>query len=51
VMNPSINWLTVSNVNECQLLMVLSLWKYDIVRFDITVRNLIFGVQIKKRIT
>lgn len=53
VMHPSIKWLTVSDVNKCQFLMVinLSLRKYDVVRFDITVRNLIYGVQIKKGIT
>ena len=53
VMHPCINWLTVSDVNKCQFLMViiLSLRKYDVVRFDITMRNLIYGVQIKKGIT
>jgi hypothetical protein len=53
VMHPCINWLTVADVNKCQFLMVinLSLRKYDVVRFDITVRNLIYGVQIKKGIT
>lgn len=54
VMHPRINWLAVSDVNKCQFLMViiiLCLRKYDVVRFDITVRNLIYGVQIKKGIT
>ena len=49
VMHPGINGLTVSNVNEGQYLLVWCfLRKDDIVRFDITVRDLIFGVQIKK---
>ena len=53
VMHPRINWFAVTDVNKCQFLMVinLSLRKYDVVRFDITVRNLIYGVQIKKGIT
>jgi hypothetical protein len=51
VMHPGTNWLAVSDVNECQLLLILHLTEYDVVRFDITVRNLIHGVQIKKGVT
>ena len=51
VMHPRINWLAVSDVNECQLLLILHLTEYDVVRFDITVRNLIYSVQIKKGVT
>ncbi len=51
VMHPGTNWLAVSDVNECQLLLILHLTEYDVVRFDITVRNLIYGVQIKNGVT
>ncbi len=47
---PGIYGLTVSKVYERKSLMAGSLCDHHIVWFDITVRYLIFGVQIKKSI-